>query len=149
MVMRILLPVALATFVLDWLSKWYVLAGLGMRVGDEVAVWPPFLQFRLLFNPGINFGLGGSADARWFLVALAVAVSGWVIWWVSRRKSAPLAFGAGLVVGGALGNAVDRVQYGAVADFLNMSCCGFDNPYSFNIADCAIFAGALWIVWKA
>ena len=52
-------------------------------------------------------------------------------------------------VGGALGNAWDRLQYGAVADFLNMSCCGIDNPYAFNIADVAIFAGAALIALKA
>ena len=53
---------------------------------------------------------------------------------------------AGLVIGGALGNVVDRIAYGAVADFLNMSCCGISNPYSFNIADIAVFAGALGLL---
>jgi signal peptidase II len=47
------------------------------------------------------------------------------------------------VVGGALGNAADRIVHGAVADFLNMSCCGIRNPYAFNVADIAIFAGAV------
>ena len=54
---------------------------------------------------------------------------------------------AGLLIGGALGNAFDRVVYGAVADFLNMSCCGFDNPYAFNVADIAIFAGAIGLAF--
>ena len=53
---------------------------------------------------------------------------------------------AGLLVGGALGNVVDRVLYGAVADFLNVSCCGIENPYAFNVADIAIFAGAVGLV---
>jgi signal peptidase II len=53
---------------------------------------------------------------------------------------------AGLLVGGALGNVIDRILYGAVADFLNMSCCGIENPFSFNVADIAIFAGALGLV---
>jgi signal peptidase II len=52
----------------------------------------------------------------------------------------------GLLVGGALGNIVDRIAYGAVADFLNMSCCGIENPYAFNVADIAIFGGALGLV---
>ena len=56
----------------------------------------------------------------------------------------PLAIGA--IVGGALGNAFDRVFYGAVADFLNMSCCGITNPSSFNVADAFIFCGALFLV---
>ena len=46
-----------------------------------------------------------------------------------------------------MGNAFDRVVYGAVADFLNMSCCGFDNPYAFNVADIAIFAGAIGLAF--
>ena len=53
---------------------------------------------------------------------------------------------AGLLVGGALGNVVDRVLYGAVADFLNMSCCGIDNPFAFNIADVGIAAGAVGLI---
>ena len=146
---RIIFSVALVVFALDWGSKLYVMEWLGMRAGDEVGVVPPFLQFRMLWNPGINFGIGGSADARWFLVALSIAISGGLTLWVLRKRRPDLALGAGLVVGGAMGNALDRVVWGAVADFLNMSCCGIDNPYSFNIADVAIFAGALWIVWKA
>ncbi len=53
---------------------------------------------------------------------------------------------AGLIVGGAIGNALDRVIFGAVADFLNMSCCGINNPYAFNVADIAIFFGAFGLV---
>ena len=53
---------------------------------------------------------------------------------------------AGLLIGGALGNVIDRLAYGAVADFLNMSLPGWDNPYSFNVADIAIFAGAIGLV---
>ena len=51
-----------------------------------------------------------------------------------------------MLIGGALGNVVDRIAYGAVADFLNMSCCGFENPYAFNVADIAIFSGAIGLV---
>jgi signal peptidase II len=51
-----------------------------------------------------------------------------------------------VLVGGALGNVIDRIVYGAVADFLNISCCGIENPYAFNVADIAIFAGAIGLV---
>jgi len=56
------------------------------------------------------------------------------------------AISGGLLIGGALGNVIDRVIYGAVADFLNMSCCGISNPFSFNVADVAVFAGAIGII---
>ena len=81
------------------------------------------------------------------LIAVALVISGGVLWWV--RKEPPGRLGlvaAGLLMGGALGNVVDRVLYGAVADFLNMSCCGLRNPYAFNIADISIFVGALGLV---
>jgi len=54
---------------------------------------------------------------------------------------------AGVLVGGALGNVVDRIVYGAVADFLNMSCCGLVNPFAFNVADIAVFVGAIGLVF--
>jgi len=76
-----------------------------------------------------------------------VAISLWVVWWVRREGARPLAqVSAGLLVGGALGNALDRLHWGAVADFLNMSCCGIDNPFSFNVADIAIFVGAIGLI---
>ena len=53
---------------------------------------------------------------------------------------------AGLVIGGAVGNVIDRLVYGAVADFLNVSCCGWRNPWSFNVADIAIFVGAFGLI---
>jgi signal peptidase II len=90
---------------------------------------------------------------RWVLTVLAVAISAALVVWVWRRAgtsgAGALALGAGIVAGGALGNAWDRIQYGAVADFLNMSCCGINNPYAFNVADVAIFAGAALIALRA
>ena len=53
---------------------------------------------------------------------------------------------AALVIGGALGNAIDRLLYGAVADFINITCCGFRNPYSFNLADVFIFIGLIGLL---
>ena len=150
-VIRIVLFVALAIFAADQLSKWWVLEHLGLREQLMIDVFPPFLNFRMAWNTGINFGLlgGGPEATRWALIALAVVVSAALVWWVLRRRSGALALGAGLVIGGALGNAVDRLRHGAVADFLNTSCCGFSNPYSFNIADIAIFAGAVWLAIRA
>lgn len=148
---RTLLLVALAAFAVDQLTKWWVFEGLDLRERLAIPVVPPFLNFRMAWNTGINFGLfgGGSDAARWVLIGLTVVISAALVWWVLRRRSGALAVGAGLVVGGALGNALDRLRHGAVADFLNTSCCGMNNPFSFNVADIAIFAGAIWIAIKA
>ena len=67
---------------------------------------------------------------------------------MARERPGPwVQASAGLVLGGAIGNVVDRAIYGAVADILNMSCCGWENPWSFNVADIAIFAGALGLIF--
>lgn len=148
---RIILIIALAILVSDQLTKWWVLEVMGLRERMAIPVVPPYLQFRMAWNTGINFGLfgGGPGATRWVLIALSIVISGVLVWWVLRRGSRTLAVGAGLVLGGALGNGLDRMRHGAVADFLNTSCCGIDNPFSFNIADIAIFAGAAWIALKA
>lgn len=147
--MRALLWMAGAIFALDQLTKLYVVQVLGLAEKLRLDVWPPYLTFRMAWNRGINFGLlSNNADtARWILIGVALAIALGVLIWMARGAHGTRAYlSAGLLVGGALGNVVDRVIYGAVADFLNMSCCGIDNPYAFNVADIAIFAGALGLV---
>ncbi|SFJ08464.1 signal peptidase II [Jannaschia pohangensis] len=149
--MRALVLSALAAFGIDQASKVAVVHMLDLKTIGTIDVLPPFLVFRMGWNRGINFGLFAEAhDAgRWIMIALAVVIPALLIWW-ARGFSRPLArVAAGLVVGGALANGLDRVLYGAVADFLNMSCCGFQNPYAFNLADVFIFAGAIGLVFLA
>lgn len=150
-VLRIILVVGTLVLVADQLSKWYVVELLELRQRLVIPVLPPLLTFKMAWNTGVNFGLfgGGHEATRWILVLISVAVSAALVWWVMRRQSRPLALGAGLVLGGAIGNAIDRVRHGAVADFLNTSCCGIENPFSFNVADIAIFVGAVWIALRA
>lgn len=141
--------IAAAVFALDQTTKWLVVWYLDLARRGEIDVAAPWLTFRMAWNRGINFGLfaGEGEASRWLLVALALAITGWVLWWVARTPQGPWArAAAGVLVGGALGNVVDRVAYGAVADFLNMSCCGIENPYAFNVADISIFAGAVGLV---
>jgi signal peptidase II len=115
-----------------------------------IEVFPPYLNFKMAWNFGINFGLfghGSDPNTKWILIALAFAIVAFVLVWVRRDPPGKLGLiSAGLLVGGAFGNVLDRVLYGAVADFLNMSCCGYDNPFAFNVADIAIFAGAFGLV---
>ena len=147
--MRLFFRVALLTFLVDQITKVLVVHLMDLQTRGVIDVVSPFLNFRMAWNRGINFGLfAGDAEVmRWGLIVLALGISGWVTWWV-RSDGAPFwqAIFGGLLVGGALGNVLDRLVYGAVADFLNMSCCGLENPYVFNVADIAIFAGALGLV---
>ena len=147
--MRLVWIVALVVLALDQLSKFTVVHFMDLGARNVIDVLPPYLNFHMAWNEGVNFGLFADSRqlVRWGLIVLALAISGWVVWWVRRRpRNARVRLSAGLLIGGALGNVIDRVLYGAVADFLNMSCCGIRNPYSFNVADVAIFFGAVGLI---
>ena len=147
--MRIMFWVALATFAADQISKYFVVHWLNLAQKLSIDVFPPFLNLRMAWNYGVNFGLFAEDSdlTRWVLITVAVIISAAVFFWISREKpNKPGQISAGLLIGGALGNVIDRVVYGAVADFLNMSCCGLNNPFSFNIADIAVFFGAVGLV---
>ncbi|MEZ5776753.1 MAG: signal peptidase II [Paracoccaceae bacterium] len=148
--MRLVTKTAIGIFVLDQATKYFVVHMLDLYSRQQIDVLPPFLNLRMAWNQGINFGLLSSeADVtRWVLIALAIAISAWVWLWVRREPHSRIVkLSAGCLIGGAMGNVLDRILYGAVADFLNMSVPGIDNPYSFNIADIAIFAGAIGLVF--
>jgi signal peptidase II len=140
--------IAVTTFLIDQISKWYVVFYLDLQNILSIDVLPPLLNFKMGWNYGINFGLfaNGAEVMRWVLVSVAIVVSIALVWYARGFKGwlAPLFLGC--IIGGALANALDRVMYGAVADFLNMSCCTLNNPFVFNIADIFIFFGAFGLV---
>ena len=147
--MRTILWTGITVFVLDQLSKYYVVHMLNLATVRSIDVYPPFLNFRMAWNYGINFGLfsGDNPAMPWMLITLAIVISIVVLVWVTREPGGRWQnIAAGFLIGGALGNVIDRIIYGAVADFLNMSCCGFSNPFSFNVADIAVFLGALGLI---
>lgn len=147
--MRVTFWTGLGVFLVDQLSKYVVVHLLDLQTRQSLDVLPPFFNLRMAWNDGINFGLlgGGATVMRWVLIAVALLISGMVLNWVRREGGGKAAqISAGLLVGGALGNVLDRLIYGAVADFLNMACCGIDNPYAFNVADISIFLGAVGLV---
>ncbi len=147
--MRLVFISTVIWFVLDQASKWLVVHWAGLAERGLIEVFPPYLTFRMGWNTGINFGLfaGGPDVTRWVLVGIAVVIIGWLLWWARSGLTRPIALiSVGAVIGGALGNTLDRIVYGAVADFLNMSCCGIDNPFAFNVADIGIFAGAFGLL---
>jgi signal peptidase II len=146
--MRALVLSALAMFAADQASKWVVVHLLGLKHRLAIEVLPPFVNFRMGWNDGINFGLlsGHPVAARWFLISLALVICTWVVVFARRDGRLRTMIAAGVLIGGALGNVLDRILYGAVADFLNMSCCGITNPFAFNVADIGVFAGAIALV---
>lgn len=147
--MRLTAWITALTLAVDQAMKLVVVQLMDLQTRLAIDVLPPVLNFRMAWNRGMNFGLfANDAEVmRWVLIAMALAIALWVWMWVRRDAPGRLVqISAGLLVGGALGNVMDRLVYGAVADFLNMSCCGLRNPFSFNVADVAVFAGAFGFV---
>ena len=143
--MRLMAWISATILLLDQVSKYIVVHLLSLDVLGALDVLPPWFNLRMAWNRGINFGLFSGHDemTRWVLIGLALAISGWVWLWIARSaQGRAVQISAGLLVGGAFGNVIDRLAYGAVADFLNMSLPFWTNPYSFNVADIAIFLGA-------
>lgn len=139
--LRLGLGVALAVAVLDQALKAWMLA----LVFDppRVLVLTPFFNLAPAWNRGVSFGFlaHGSEWAPWLLSALAAAIALYLLRWLSKAESPWVATALGLVLGGAVGNAVDRVRYGAVADFLDFHAFGW-HFWAFNLADSAITVGA-------
>ena len=147
--MRLVVLAGLIAFLVDQVSKYVVVYAMDLwRVGS-IDVLPPLLNFRYGENRGVNFGLfdSGSDASRWFLIALAAVIClGILVWTMRTPMSAWARASSGLLMGGALANVLDRLIYGYVLDFLNMSCCGINNPFVFNLADVFIFVGAIGLV---
>jgi signal peptidase II len=141
-----------ATLVLDQVTKNLLLYSFGfahMAPGDAVRVLP-FFNLVMVWNPGISLGLfpASSVEGTVFLATfqmIAVGVLSWWLWFVRKRT---LAIGLGLVIGGALGNLIDRLVYGRVADFFHLHGFGYDF-YVFNVADAAITFGVIGLLYDA
>ena len=147
--MRAFFVAALLWLCLDQASKLYVLALLELEKLRFLEVFPPYLNLWMAWNQGVNFGLfaDDSQLLRWALILISFAAAiGLFIWNRYRRRAWIMRVLTGLIAGGAIGNGIDRVVYGAVVDFLNMSCCGIRNPYAFNLADVGIVCGAVGAV---
>ena len=142
---------AALALVADQGSKLYLLYGAGFaHMGPEQSVPVlPFFNLVMVWNPGISYGLFpasswlGTADLVIFSVGAVIGLS----WWLWGLTSISLGVGIGLVIGGALGNLIDRLIYGRVADFFHFYAFGYD-WYVFNIADIAITLGAIAILYE-
>ena len=142
-----LLTYALAVIVLilDQLSKTWILYGLHLA---EVGTVPllPFFRLSLVWNRGFSFGLLSQVDlARWLLSIFSLGVAIALVLWARRTTRMLPALGLGFIIGGAVGNAADRLRMGAVVDFLDFTGTGVF-PWVFNVADSAITVGVVLLL---
>jgi signal peptidase II len=156
-----------AVMVLDQLTKWLVFETVLRVAGDApgffswlvtqrslesfydaradyaTVVLAPFLNFVMVWNTGVSFGMfgGGGEWVKVALIAVAFVISGVMLAWLYLASRVLVASALALIVGGALGNVIDRFRFGAVADFVDVHVMGYHWP-AFNVADSAIAVGA-------
>ena len=137
---------ALAVIALDQLSKYWILGVLRLpeQASHEI-LWP--LQFTRIWNEGVSFGLFQAQHdvVRWGLVLFSLAVAALLTGWARNQPRLLPALGLGLVIGGAIGNAIDRARFGAVVDFIDVQRLGFF-PWIFNVADSGITIGVILLL---
>lgn len=149
---------AVMVLALDQVTKLWILHGLALPEQSSMASdgrlrmghinLGPIFDLSYVRNTGVSFGLfAGGMTSRIVLSIVALAVAGFVIHWAARLDRKVAAVAAGLIVGGALGNTIDRVAYGHVVDFLDFSGLGF--PWVFNVADAAINVGVALLAYDA
>jgi signal peptidase II len=141
------LGVALLLIVLDQISKWWVVGHL-MNPPRRIEL-TAFFNLVMVWNEGVTFGLGNNVEwGRWLFAGLALVIVVILIGWLRRTAHFWVLIALGLVIGGAIGNVVDRLRWGAVADFLDFHAFGYHWP-AFNLADAGIVVGVLLLVLDA
>ena len=143
--------VALLVFALDQLTKWWVTGPLGIaHIGDQLVLLPIF-NFTYTENNGISLGLLNATTAigRWMLVGLTSAIAIGVAYWMGREKYRIDQIALGMVLGGALGNILDRTRHGFVVDFADLHFGEFRPFLIFNVGDAAISIAVVILLLRA
>lgn len=138
-------------FVLDQFTKWLVAGPIGLtELGQNIHLLP-FFDLTRVHNHGISLGLltAESDTARWLLVAMTAAIAGVVGYWLTREEQSGDRLALGMVLGGALGNIVDRVRLGYVFDFADFHIGDFRPFLVFNVADASISIGVAILILRA
>lgn len=141
--------VAAMVFLIDQLTKYWILAIVRLPERGAIEVLPVF-RLTYVENIGVSMGLFRANDAmgRWLLVAVTAGIAAAVAVWIAREKVRADVIALGLILGGALGNIVDRVRFGYVVDFLHFFW-GEHSFWVFNVADAAISTGVLLLLFRA
>ena len=144
------LSLAATILFLDQLSKWAVTNVFQLQMRREVELLP-FFTLRWVENRGVSMGLlpAGSDTTRWLLVALTAGIATFVGAWLWREKRRDDAIALSLVLGGALGNIIDRIRLGYVVDFADLHIAGVSPFLVFNVGDAAITIGVLLLLVRA
>lgn len=146
------LAIAAVIFVVDQAIKWYLLGPLKLRLQPEGKIdLLPFFDLRYTENLGISLGLlqATSQEMRWVLVALTALIALVVLVWMFRERLMGEIFGLSLILGGALGNIVDRSMLGYVVDYADFHIGTFRPFLIFNLADAAITIGVVIILARS
>lgn len=141
------LALAAGIIVLDQATKLWVLAS--FYLGERLEV-TPFFNLVLVMNSGAAFSFLADAGGwqKWFFVVLALVISGWLVAMIRHHAAETLLpLACALVLGGALGNVIDRLRFGAVVDFLDFHVAGWHWP-AFNVADSGITVGVVLLIWQ-
>ena len=143
---------ALVVVILDQITKALILGSVDV---PDAAMIPPgyvfaeiipgVLSFTMVRNTGVSFGLFGGGETRWFLSVFSIVVAGALAWWAMKANRRLLVTAIGLVIGGAIGNVIDRIRFGYVVDFIDFSATGLF-PWVFNVADSAITGGVALLI---
>jgi signal peptidase II len=143
------LAIAAVTAAADQVDKAWMIGHFASSQQKSIAV-APFFDIVLIWNRGVSYGLfpQNSDLGRWTLVAVSFAAAIALTIWLASIRARLAATCVGLIIGGAIGNAVDRIQYGAVADFFSFHVASF-HWYVFNVADVAIVCGVLGLLYDS
>jgi signal peptidase II len=143
---RLGLLIAALVFGFDQLSKWWILKIINLDEREPIQI-TPFLDLAMAWNKGVSYGLF-TTHMQSLLVALSLAITTMLVLWLAKAEKPITAASYGLLIGGAIGNTLDRLLHGAVADFVHLHW-GTWSWYIFNVADIAIVAGVAVLLYDA
>jgi signal peptidase II len=148
--LRLGLGIAFATLIADQLHKSWMISIYGIKLEERINI-TPFMDFVYVINKGVSYGMftQGSQTGQYILSAFALCVAVALVFWLSKSPhTRAAAIGIGFIMGGAVGNGIDRLHLGGVADFIQLHAFDF-YWYVFNIADVAIVAGVIALLYDS
>jgi signal peptidase II len=144
------LGAAIIVFLADQLSKWLVIGPLQLQSVRQISILP-FFNLTWTENRGISLGLltANGETGRWLLVGMTAIIAAGIAWWITHEHKRGDQLALGMVLGGALGNILDRVRFGYVVDFADLHFGDFRPFLVFNVADAAISIGVVILLLRA